>query len=43
VAEVLTQIEAKQYDLGIKKDRIENIVKLGLGFKGKECAVEYLK
>ena len=40
-AEALAQIEDQQYDVGIKKAGIENIVNLGLGFKGKECAVEY--
>ena len=42
-AEALAQINERKYAAGIKKTGVKNIVRLGLGFKGKECAVEYLK
>ena len=35
----LDQIEEKKYEKGVKKTGINEVLKLGLGFKGKECRV----
>lgn len=40
-AEALKQIKEKKYAAGIKKTGVKRIVEIGLGFKGKKCAVRY--
>ncbi|OGO86949.1 MAG: hypothetical protein A2Y24_00535 [Clostridiales bacterium GWE2_32_10] len=38
--EAISQIEEKKYETVLKEHGVEEIVKLGIGFKGKECHFE---
>ena len=37
--DALTQIDEKRYDLEMKEDGIENIIKLGIAFSGKKVVI----
>ncbi len=39
--EAMTQIKENQYEKGVKRTGVKQIIKIGLGFKGKEAAVEW--
>ncbi|MCP4402444.1 MAG: AAA family ATPase [bacterium] len=39
--EALTQIETKRYEEGVKNTGVKEIVRIGLGFKGKELKIRY--
>ena len=38
--EALAQIDEKRYELEMKEDGIENIIKLGIAFSGKKVAIK---
>ena len=38
--DALTQIDEKRYDLEMKEDGIENIIKLGIAFSGKNVIIK---
>ena len=38
--EALSQIEDKRYDLELKEDGIENVIKLGIAFSGKKVVIK---
>lgn len=38
--EALAQIDKKRYELEMKEDGIENIIKLGIAFSGKKVAIK---
>ena len=40
--EAIKQIEGKKYDTILKEHGVEEIIKLGIGFKGKECHFEQI-
>lgn len=40
--EALNQIEAKRYDLEIKEDGIEKVIKLRIAFSGKKVVILWL-
>ena len=37
--EVLKQIDEKRYDLEMKEDGVENIIKFGIAFSGKKVVI----
>jgi len=37
--EALDQIDAKRYDLELKEEGIENVLKLGIAFSGKKVVI----
>ena len=39
--DALAQIKENQYEKGVKKTGVKQVIKIGLGFKGKEAAVEW--
>lgn len=39
--QAMKQIKEKHYVQGVKKTGIKEVVKIGLGFKGKEVAIEW--
>ena len=38
--EALSQIDEKRYDLELKEDGIENVIKLGIAFSGKKVVIK---
>ena len=38
--EALNQIDEKRYDLELKEDGIENVIKLGIAFSGKKVVIK---
>ena len=38
--EALNQIDEKRYDLELKEEGIENIIKLGIAFSGKKVVIK---
>ena len=38
--EALNQIEDKRYDLELREDGIENVIKLGIAFSGKKVVIK---
>ena len=40
VREALSQIDGKRYDLELKEDGIENVIKLGITFLGKKVVIK---
>ena len=38
--EALSQIDEKRYDLEIKEEGIENVIKLGIAFSGKKAVIK---
>ena len=38
--EALNQIDEKRYDLELKEEEIENIIKLGIAFSGKKVIIK---
>ena len=38
--EVLSQIDEKRYDLELKEEGIENVIKLGIAFSGKKVVIK---
>ena len=38
--DALSQIDEKRYDLEMKEDGIENIIKIGIAFSGKKVVIK---
>ena len=38
--EALKQIDEKRYDLELKEDGIDNLIKLGIAFSGKKVVIK---
>lgn len=39
-SEALSQIDEKRYDLELKEDGIDNVIKLGIAFSGKKVVIK---
>ena len=38
--EALNQIDEKRYDMELKEEEIENVIKLGIAFSGKKVVIK---